>query len=191
MRALPDGSFGTIVADPPWRYTQRPTAATGRGASAEHYYPTMRAEEVRDLPVARLAADQAHLYLWVTNPVLLGLRPYIRGEIPVVDIVRAWGFEPVTILTWVKSTKAGAIAGGGLGFYFRGATEHVLFATRGGLGIPAAIRQPNAFLARRGEHSAKPPCLQETAELVSPGPRLELFARRPRPGWSAWGDEAP
>ena len=134
--------YRTIVADPPWRYTKDPTERQHPlhgGASAEHYYPTLTVEEVRDLPIAGLAEDRAHLYLWVTNPVLLGLRPSTLGLASVLKVVRAWGFEPVTLLTSVKAGRAGAV-GGGLGFYFRGATEHVIFATRGGLGIPAAIR---------------------------------------------------
>ena len=185
----PTGQFGSIVVDPPWRYTKVPTARTGSGASAEHIYPTMRTEDIRDLPVAFLAAPKAHLYLWVTNPVLLNLRPDIKGHVSALQICEAWGFTPVTLLTWVKSTKAGAPDRGGLGWYFRGATEHVLFAQRGNLGIPAALREPNIFLSPRGPHSAKPECLQDTIERVSPGPYLELFGRRQRPGWTTWGNE--
>jgi N6-adenosine-specific RNA methylase IME4 len=177
--------YRTIVLDPPWRYTQVPTVRSGSGVSAEHQYPTMTTEEIAALPVADRAADRAHLYLWVTNPVLLGARPSIRGHIEPLEIVRAWGFEPKALLTW---HKLGIL---GLGFYFRGDTEHVIFATRGELGIAAADRVSNHFAAARGRHSEKPDRFYEIVERVSPGPYLELFARRRRVGWDVWGNEAP
>jgi N6-adenosine-specific RNA methylase IME4 len=180
-------SYRTLVADPPWRYTARPTArrAGRRGASAEHLYATMRTEEIAALPVAAMAASDAHLYLWVTNPVLMGLRPAIRGRMSALDVVAAWGFEPITLLTWHKLTE------GGLGWYFRGATEHVIFAIRGNAAIPSGLRVSNHFAARRTEHSSKPDRFYEIVERVSPEPRIELFARRRRFGWDAWGIEAP
>jgi N6-adenosine-specific RNA methylase IME4 len=183
---MADG-YGTIVADPPWRYTKNPTPplrSGGRGASAEHIYPTMTMEEIAALPVGKLAAAEAHLYMWVTNPVLIGMRKYIRGEIDAPDIARAWGFEPKTLLTWVKEGPPG------MGFYFRGQTEHVIFAVRGTLGIDAANRLRNVFFAPRRGHSEKPEVFLDLVEQVSPEPRLELFARRQRLGWDTYGDEA-
>ncbi|MCC6311358.1 MAG: S-adenosylmethionine-binding protein [Trueperaceae bacterium] len=177
--------YRTIVADPPWRYTQTPTDRTGGGASAEHQYRTMRTEDIAAIPVREWVGDDAHLYLWVTNPMMLRVRPGISGTATPLDIVTAWGFEPQTLLTW---HKLGPI---GLGFYFRGETEHVIFATRGKAGIAPAIRERNHIAAPKGAHSVKPDRFYEMVERVSPEPRLELFARRRRYGWDVWGDEAP
>lgn len=169
--------YRTIVADPPWKYTKTPQRTEpGRGAPAEAYYPTLTIPEIAALPIGALADDEAHLYLWVTNPVLL------RTPSP-LDVVHAWGFKPQTVITWVKTGAPG------LGFYFRGMTEHVIFATRGGLGIPAGDRVHNVFTCARAGHSQKPEAFQDLVERVSPGPYLELFARRQRMGWDVWGNE--
>jgi N6-adenosine-specific RNA methylase IME4 len=156
----------------------------GRGAQAEHVYPTMTNAELAALPVGQITADQAHLYMWVTNPRLIADHRGKRDVTP-FDIVEAWGFTPQTLLTWVKPGR------NGLGWYFRGQTEHVIFATRGKLGIPAELRQPNVFFAKKGRHSAKPGAFFELVEQVSPAPRIELFARSMRLGWDAWGNEVP
>jgi N6-adenosine-specific RNA methylase IME4 len=178
--------FSTIVADPPWRYNAKvaPLRSGGRGGQAEHQYPTMTNAEIAALPVASLATDQAHLYMWVTNPRLIAERNGSRTVTP-FDIVDAWGFKAMTLLTWVKPGR------GGTGWYFRGQTEHVIFATRGGLGIPAANREPNVFEAKRSRHSAKPEAFFDLVERVSPGPYLEMFARKTRLGWSSWGNQVP
>lgn len=179
-----DPPYSTIVADPPWRYnaTTKPMRRNGRGGQAEHQYLTMTNEELLLLPVSALAADQAHLYLWTTNPRLVGDYKGKRDVTP-FDIVEAWGFKPVTMLTWVKPGR------GGTGWYFRGQTEHVIFGTRGGLGVSVEKRQPNVILASRSRHSAKPQAFFDLVESVSPEPRLELFARSTRLGWDVWGDE--
>lgn len=175
--------FRTIVADPPWQYNKAPTElrSGGRGAAAEHHYGTLTNAEIAALPVACLAAGEAHLYLWVTNPRLYRARK--PDGVGPIDIAEAWGFKYKTLLTWVKTGAPGP------GWYFRGYTEHVLFATRGGLQIPAALRQPNVFTAPRGRHSTKPDAFYDRVVDVSPAPRLELFARDRRVGWSAWGNE--
>lgn len=176
--------YTTIVADPPWRYNAAPRVlrSGGRGGQAEHHYPTLTNSELVKLPIASMAAVSAHLYLWVTNPRLVGDYQGKRDITP-FDIVEAWGFRPITLLTWIKPGK------GGTGWYFRGQTEHVIFGTRGNLGIPAHLRQPNVIHAPRSRHSAKPEQFFALVEQVSPGPYLELFARRRRLGWDAWGDE--
>jgi N6-adenosine-specific RNA methylase IME4 len=185
--------YRTIVADPPWRYsnargTQTRAARGRRAVTAEDNYATMTNEDIMALPVHEQADEQAHLYLWVTNPKLYGGRGR-KGEdsdaILPIDIMDAWGFEYVTCLTWQK------VGPPGLGFYFRGMTEHVLFGVRGGLQIPADRRESNVIIAPRTVHSAKPDRFYELVERVSPGPYLELFARRRRYGWDVWGNEAP
>ena len=138
--------------------------------------------EIAALPVASLASDSAHLYLWVTNPRLFAEE---RDYLGPIEMLRGWGFRYVTMLTWHK------LGSPGLGWYFRGDTEHVLFGVRGTTPIPPELRLSNHFAAARKEHSAKPARFYEIVEQVSPEPRLEMFARRRRVGWDVWGNEAP
>lgn len=177
--------YRTIVLDPPWLYTKEPGAksgGTGPVTYAERHYPTMTNEDIAALPVADLAAEDAHIYLWVTNPGMDGGR---FSDLTPFDMLRGWGFRYVTMLTWHK------IPGLGMGFYFRGDTEHVLFGVRGDLPIASDLRVSNHFAAKKGRHSEKPDRFYEIVERVSPGPWLEVFARRRRIGWGAWGNEAP
>lgn len=186
---LPQGGFHVIVADPPWKYQKRAGlngAGAGANGVAEKHYGTMSTEEIAALPVASLAQPDAHLFMWVTNPKMFGGR---FSTLTAEQIVKAWGFEYRTLLTWVKTTKTGAPTAGGLGHYFRGATEHVVYATRGAATIATQRRLANVFLAPRRAHSQKPEAFMEIVESVADGPYLEMFSRRPRPGWSAWGNE--
>jgi N6-adenosine-specific RNA methylase IME4 len=139
--------------------------------------------EVAALPIGDYADDQCHLYLWVTNPRLFADKAG-RGPSP-AEMMAGWGFEYTTTLTWQK------LGAPGLGWYFRGATEHVLFGVKGKLGIPTNLRVSNHFAAAKGAHSAKPDRFYEIVERVSPAPRLEMFARRRRYEWDVWGNEAP
>jgi len=185
---LPAAVYRTIVADPPWRYQENPAqprGGRGPGSYAENHYPTMRTEELATIPVGDLAEPDSALYLWVTNPILLRQRPTIAGSLGILELVTGWGFEPKALLTWHK------LGGLGLGWYFRGDTEHIIYAIRGNVRIPPELRASNHFAARRGQHSAKPDRFYEIVERVSPGPYLEMFARRRRYGWDVWGDEAP
>ncbi len=173
------GPFGTILADPPWRFANR----TGKMAP-EHRrlsrYATLTADEIAALPVAEIAARQSHLYLWVPNALVA------EG----LEVMRRWGFTYKTNLVWYKVRKDGGPDGRGVGFYFRNVTELVLFGVRGALRTGArGRRQTNVIQSRKREHSRKPDELYEIIEACSPGPYLELFARYPRPGWSQWGDE--
>lgn len=190
MSALPAGPFDVIVADPPWRYNNTTTAlrSGGRGAGAEHHYATLTNDEIGAIPVVDVAADDAHLFLWFTNPFTWG---GLRSDLHPALIAKAWGFEFRTVLTWVKTTLSGEVNRGGTGWYFRGCTEHVLYATRGKAKIPTHLREPNVLLAPRSRHSAKPSEFMDMIERVIPvGRRLEMFSRAHRPGWVAWGDEA-
>lgn len=179
-RDLPAGPFGTALADPPWRFTNR----TGKVAP-EHRrlsrYDTMTVEEICALPIADSMAAQSHLYLWVPNALLAdGLR-----------VMDAWGFTYKSNLVWHKVRKDGGSDGRGVGFYFRNVTELVLFGVRGRLRtLPPGRRQVNLIATRKREHSRKPDELYPVIEECSPGPFLELFARYPQPGWTAWGNEA-
>lgn len=174
-----DGPFSTIYADPPWRFQNR----TGKMAP-EHQrllrYPTMTLEEIRELPVNRVAGSEAHLYLWVPNALLA------EG----LEVLRRWGFTYKTNLVWYKVRKDGGPDGRGVGFYFRNVTELLLFGVRGSMRtLQPGRRQVNLLPSRKREHSRKPDEMYEIVEACSPGPYLELFARHPRPGWAQWGNE--
>ena len=174
-----EGRFSTILADPPWQFLNR----TGKMAP-EHKrllrYPTMELEEIRQLPIGRLAAARSHLYLWVPNALLA------EG----LEIMRAWGFTYKTNLVWSKIRKDGGPDGRGVGFYFRNVTELILFGVRGSMRtLKAGRTQVNFIATRKREHSRKPDEIYPLIEACSPGPYLELFARFRRKGWSQWGNE--
>jgi len=173
--------YGTILADPPWRFANR----TGKMAP-EHRrlrrYRTMTVGEIAGLPVADLAARPAHLYLWVPNALVA------EG----LAVMAAWGFTYKTNLVWYKTRRDGGPDGRGVGFYFRNVTELVLFGVRGRLRTgPAGRRQVNLIPTNKDRHSRKPDEFYRLIEACSPGPYLELFARERREGWAQWGDELP
>jgi N6-adenosine-specific RNA methylase IME4 len=180
--------YQTIVADPPWNQKAGPLAGgvgegfvfAGKQVSRDLPYPTMTLAAIKALPVAEVAADNAHLYLWATNKYLPDA----------FEVVRAWGFTYSTTLVWTKN-----MMGGGLGGAYRVSTEYVLFARRGSLREESTVRgtwfnwKRPYNKAGKPMHSAKPPEFYEMVEAVSPGPRLELFARRKRENWHVWGNE--
>jgi len=164
------GRFRTIVVDPPWDWDDEGDASQfGRG---RHEYKAMSFEELLAFPLAEKAAKNCHLYLWVTN----------RSLPKAFSLAEAWGFRYVVCLTWCKPTF-------GMGNYFRGSTEHVLFCVRGS---QALLRNDvgTYFMAARGKaHSAKPDEFFALVESCSPGPWLEVFSCAKRPGWVTWGAE--
>lgn len=175
-----EGGFSTILADPPWRFTNR----TGKVAP-EHRrlgrYATMSLDEICELPVESVAAKNAHLYLWVPNALLPeGIR-----------VLESWGFRYVSNIIWAKRRKDGGPDGRGVGFYFRNVTEILLFGVRGSMRtLPPARSQVNMIESRKREHSRKPDEQYDLIERCSPGPYLEMFARYPQDGWTVWGDES-
>ena len=180
-RLLNGHQYGTILADPPWRFQNR----TGKVAP-EHRrltrYNTLSVKEISELPVCDYVAEIAHCYLWVPNALLpLGL-----------EVLDAWGFEYKTNLIWHKVRKDGGSDGRGVGFYFRNVTELLLFGVRGknARTLDAGRRQVNLFSSRKREHSRKPDEQYDIIENCSRGPYLELFGRGPRDGWTVWGEQA-
>jgi N6-adenosine-specific RNA methylase IME4 len=167
--ALPTGPFRTIVADPPWFYA-RDDDPSHRGACP---YPTMTVPEICAMPIAELAAEDALLWLWVTNPNM-------RRAFEVLD---AWGFVERSILTWAKPHF-------GTGNWLRGQTEHCILAVRG-RPIVTLTNQATILHAPVPEqrHSRKPEEFYQLVESLCPGSKVELFCRQPRPGWAAHGDE--
>ena len=160
--------YATIVADPPWRYQSAATKA-----DAGRYYDTMALHDIMGMPVEALAERDAHLWLWGTNGLLDAA----------YRVVRAWGFEPITVVTWCKKQP-------GVGHYLRNNTEHVILAGRGRPLVPAEKPVSTWYVWPRGEHSVKPGAFYDLVERVSPAPRVELFARTSRLGWDTWGNQA-
>jgi N6-adenosine-specific RNA methylase IME4 len=164
--------YATIVIDPPWDWGDEGDGdQLGR---ARPDYATMGIDQLAALDVGALADDDCHLYLWITN------RSLPKG----FRLIEQWGFRYVTALTWVKPHF-------GMGNYFRGQTEHVLFAVKGSQPL---LRKDmgTVFHAPRGPlgHSSKPETFLPMVESCSPGPYLEMFSRSERDGWVAWGENA-
>jgi N6-adenosine-specific RNA methylase IME4 len=173
--------FHTILADPPWRFQNR----TGKVAP-EHRrlnrYGTMTLADICAMPVAKITSEPAHLYLWVPNALLPdGLA-----------VMEAWGFTYKANLVWHKIRKDGGPDGRGVGFYFRNTTEILLFGTRGknARTLAPGRSQVNFLATRKREHSRKPDEQYPLIESCSPAPRLELFARGPRRGWTVFGNQS-
>ena len=183
-------TFACIVADPPWRvaagreigvYVRAADGSQPFGVRSQKArklaYPSMTVAEISALQVP--AANDAHLYLWTENRYLSDA----------FGVMAAWGFKYSTALVWAKKPM-----GGGLGGCYGLATEYCLFGRRGKLAATSRIGR-NWFDWKRPyengypKHSAKPPEFFQMVEAVSPGPRLELFARSQRPGWAVWGNE--
>jgi N6-adenosine-specific RNA methylase IME4 len=163
--------WGTIVADPPWRYIEAGLWQRQK-SQANRQYDTLTVQQIQSLPVP--AADNAYLWLWITN------RHLAHGVGKMV--AESWGFRPITVLTWCKPQI-------GLGYYLRNATEHVVFAVRGSPGQLNATNISSWFVANRTRHSSKPDEFYEIVERACDGPYLDVFARKNRPGWTCWGKD--
>jgi N6-adenosine-specific RNA methylase IME4 len=180
LKTLPGRAYGTILADPPWRFANR----TGKVAP-EHKrlnrYHTLSVDEIKRIPVSSVAASKSHLYLWVPNALLS------EG----LEVMRAWGFHYKTNIIWHKIRKDGGPDGRGVGFYFRNTTEIILFGIKGNLRtLKPGRSQVNIIKTKKQEHSRKPDELYSIIESCSPGPYLELFARGKKSGWDVWGNQS-
>lgn len=189
MPRIPDRQYKTVVADPPWAYDDD-LPGGGRGANA--HYDTLHYGSVMGMgpQVQKVTALSAHLWLWTTNSFL--------DES--FDVARSWGFDPKTLVTWVKVTDEPETLPHerdepisvneriGMGHYLRGVTEHCLFATKGNRSTNRNDA-PNVVFAERDEHSAKPDKVYRLIESLSDGPYIDLFSRNERDGWTVWGDE--
>lgn len=164
--------FATIVIDPPWDWgDEGDQDQLGRSRPD---YATMSKEQMLELPLPDLADEDCHLYLWITN------RSLPKG----FELMEKWGFRYITAITWAKPSF-------GMGNYFRGQTEHILFGVKGS----QALKRKDVgtlFNAPRGKggHSSKPTEFNELVESCSPGPYLEMFSRSERDGWKAWGENS-
>jgi len=188
--------YRCISADPPWNEAGGGKCKRG----ADRHYPLMKKpEQIRDAMLGCESwrpAEDSHLYLWVTNNFLpVGL--WLMAEL---------GYTYKTNLCWAKMEKHGQtepygtqdgkplykMQNHGLGQYFWSQHELLLFGTRGKAMMPPTAGRPRTLIPapRTKQHSEKPPEAYAAMEFVSPGPRLEMFARDPRPGWDVWGLES-
>ena len=172
--------YRTIVIDPPWRYGEgwpvgrHPVGTEHDGRRTALGYPSMSVNEIAALPVAALAdPDGCHLYLWTTNR-------YLRDAF---NVVAGWGFRYSQLLVWAKTPM-----GIGPGGAFSQNAEYVLFSRRGKLAHRRRLDTVWFNWPRTAKHSAKPEHFIDMVETISPGPYVELFARRHRLGWDVIGD---
>lgn len=181
--------YNVIYADPPWETTTGPARGPYKVVNGKQVcwhidnksrplpYSTMSVEEIAMMPIKELAADDAHLYIWVTN-----------GYLPeVFSVIKSWGFNYSTCLVWAKN-------GGGLGGAFKITTEFLLFCRRGSLTAKEVVRSTwfnvkKPYVNGYPKHSKKPFFFHHLIETVSPGPYLELFARDRTAGWDVYGDQ--
>ena len=183
--SFPAEKFSIIYADPPWTF--RTWSAEGKGRSPENHYGCMSLADIRALPVADIAADNCALFLWVTDPLLPeGLR-----------LMEAWGFKYKTVaFHWAKMSKSAppslwtkADFFTGLGYWTRANPELCLLGTKG---KPKRVSKnvKRLVISPRREHSRKPDEVADRiVQLMGDLPRIELFARRSRQGWSIWGND--
>jgi N6-adenosine-specific RNA methylase IME4/ParB-like chromosome segregation protein Spo0J len=173
-KAMPAGEerWPVILADPPWDFEVY--APDKQMSHPANHYPPMSLDEIKALPVAKLAFKDCVLFLWTTVPLLR----------TTFDVLDAWRFEYQSGLAWDKEIP-------GLGYWVRGQHELLLLATKGKPPLPATENVPSSVMReRRREHSRKPEISYAIIERMFPDlPKLELFARQKRPGWEVWGNE--
>lgn len=171
---LPDDQFGVILADPPWKFVTY--SENGMDRAPENHYPTLETNQIADLDVESIAADDSILFLWATAPMLRDA----------LAVMKAWGFTYKTHFIWVKDRQ-------GTGYWSRNVHELLLIGTRGDIPAPSMGSQwPSVVDAPLGVHSAKPEIFFEMIESYFPTlPKIELNRRgEARPGWAAFGPEA-
>lgn len=187
---LPQRHYGAIYADPPWHFdawSEDKVVCDGyRSRATQRHYDTLSAEELRDLPVSKLARVDCALFMWTSWPYLL----------QALSLIEAWGFRYKTCaFSWMKADprqlelfRDDIDVQVGLGYWTRANSEFCLLATRGApQRLAADVRQ--GIIEPRREHSRKPDCVPGRIERLVAGPYLELFARTERQGWDCWGNE--
>lgn len=165
--------YKTILIDPPWPQKMSGKYKQSRQKRAEKLpYPTMTTAEILRLPVKLLGDDDCHLWLWTTNQFLED------GFI----LMRSWGFKYLSAIHAIKPS--------GVGNYFVARTQTILFGYKEKCKFPLKRYAPNIIeVGQPKRHSEKWDKTYDYIEAISPGPRLEMFARRKRPGWDVWGNE--
>ena len=166
--------YSCILADPPWPMkmaSQRKRSKEGSKPGSLPY-PTMALEDICKLNVGNLAESGCHLWLWTTNSHLK------EG----FQVMESWGFKYLVPIHWVKPS--------GMGNWFIHRTQTLLFGYKEKCVFPLGRYKPNVLLTSDPvKHSQKPDESYRLIESISPGLRLELFARRKIEGWDSWGNE--
>ena len=174
---FPDKKYKIIYADPPWSYENK-TLGRDLNAGAKDHYDTMSLDEIKNLPIQQIRDKNCVLFMWAVVP-----------QLPeAFEVMKSWGFKYKTMITWVK--LRGNHTQGGLGYWFRGYTEHLLFGVRGD--VRAFKCQKNNYIIQTNNgHSKKPDSFRKLIETATNGltPRIELFARTKIHGWDVWGND--
>jgi len=171
--------YDVILADPPWDFEVW-NRDTGSGRSASLHYPTMKLDDICALPISEIAADNCALFIWAIWPRIFDAQA----------VIKSWGFEYRTLgFEWVKLNKSGLGFYFGMGYYTRANPEPCLLAIKGRM--PVATRsERNLLISPVREHSQKPDEAYGKVERLYPGKKyVELFARRRRDGWDAFGNQ--
>ena len=178
-----DDGYQVVLADPPWDYGKSDVYTAGGNtgkdncANSAYHYPSMKPSEMKAMPVRRACCDECVLFMWTTGPKMA----------EAIELGTAWGFEYRTVAyVW---NKMRAIPGG----YTLPQCEFVLVfhPKKGVLPYRAKKNSRQYFEEVRTVHSKKPEHVQDELDEIYPGARkLELFARRSRPGWDTWGNES-
>ena len=167
---LPNGKYHIILADPPWLYDY----SISDSRKIENQYPTMELQDIMNLPIENILADDCVLFLWATSPKL----------VEAIQVIDSWGFTYKTSMVWIKDKI-------GMGYYARQQHELLLISTRGALPVPLPQNRVSSVIeAPRVQHSQKPEKLYSIIEKMYPDrTKIELFSRRQRAGWDMWGNE--
>ena len=167
---LPEGTYNLVLADPPWRYE----FSKSDSRKIENQYPTMELGDICALDIKSISHDDCVLFMWATSPKLADS----------MEVLTGWGFEYKTCMIWAKDKI-------GMGYYARQRHELLLIATRGTPSVPSPSDRPDSVIeAPREEHSRKPDVFYGVIEKMYPkSEKVELFCRRPRDGWTAWGNQ--
>ena|SRR5437899_1200323 len=169
---LPNKRYKVIYADPPWEYKNKKTGGTLSSGSASKY-STMSMTELKSLPIADISEKNCIIFMWSTVPLLP----------EALQVLNSWGFKYKTMITWRKIMSLG------MGYWFRGQTEHLLLGIKGKVKA-FRCQRPNFIQTKVLRHSEKPyefRALIEAATNLTP--RIELFARQKTEGWDSWGNE--
>jgi len=168
---LPEGKFNVIYADPAWPVGS--IVLDKWESPIDDKYPVMTIEDIKNLPINNLAADNCSLFIWTTHTFLPDC----------LDIIKEWGFKYNCLITWNKGS-------GWTQFGFHKMTEFLLFSYKGNINITQEGKAiPTLINENKTYHSKKPDSIRELIKNKTPDGRLELFAREKYDGWTAWGDE--
>lgn len=180
MNLFPNKKYQIIYADPPWAYKDKRDKHPRLCGGAAKYYPTMKLEDIKALPIKNISEENSILFLWVTFPNLQ------EG----LDVIKSWGFKYKTLgFSWIKTNKQDGKPFFGIGYYTKSNCEVCLIGIKGR--PPKASNSiSSVVISPREEHSKKPEQIREKiVAFCGDVPRIELFARKKTEGWDVWGNE--